>query len=105
MKKLFNPAAATLSFGTEQRFEDYDPENIVYRNGDYTIIKHPFGHKHLYKNVVIMELVGMNVLLLLSIMRNKLYTGVSQLIYETAKERKEKAEQYAKEYNFKLENI
>lgn len=105
MKKLFNPAAAKLDFGTEQRFEDYDPENIVYRNGDHTIIKSPFGHKHLYKNVIIMELLGMNVLLLLSIMRNKLYTGVSQLIYETAKERKEKAEQYAKEYNFTLENI
>ena len=81
------------------------PTRAAYRNGDITAWRTPNkSYIYCYKNIAIMELTGLSRDFLASVVKGEEYKHNSYII-DTVRERIERAEEYAKEYGFKLESI
>ena len=80
------------------------PNRAAFRNGDITAWRTlNKSYIYCYKNIAIMELTGLSHDFLEAIING---TGFKfSYIIETARERINRAEEYAKEYGFKLESI
>ena len=105
-KTVFSCAAASLNKhnnGNYNLFKEL-PNRAAYRNGDITAWRTPNkSFLYCYKNIVIMELTGLSKDFLEALTNGKEYKY--GYILEMAKEDISNAEQYAKEYGFKLENV
>ena len=107
-KKIFICCSAELNKShntTEHELFRELPTRAAYRNGYITAWRTPNrSYIYCYKNIAIMELTGLSRDFLASVVKGEEYKHNSYII-ETARERIEKAEEYAKEYGFKLESI
>ena len=105
-KTVFSCAAASLNKhnnGNYNLFKEL-PNRAAYRNGDITAWRTP--HKsflYCYKNIAITELTGLSKDFLDALTNGKAFKY--EHIIKTAKDNISNAEQYAKEYGFKLENV
>ena len=105
-KTVFSCAAASLNKhnnGNYNLFKEL-PNRAAYRNGDITAWRTPNkSFLYCYKNIVIMELTGLSNDFLEALTNGGEYKY--GYIIGTAKDNIANAEQYAKEYGFKLENV
>lgn len=106
VKTVFSCAAASLNKhnnGNYNLFKEL-PNRAAYRNGDITAWRTPNkSFLYCYKNIVIMELTGLSKDFLEALTNGEEYKY--GYIIGTAKDNISNAEQYAKEYGFKLESI
>ena len=105
-KTVFSCAAASLNKHNNGNYNLFKklPNRAAYRNGDITAWRTPNkSFLYCYKNIVIMELVGLSKDFLEALTNGKEYKY--GYIIGTAKDNISNAEQYAKEYGFKLESI
>ena len=80
------------------------PKRAAHRSGDITAWRTPNKtYIYCYKNIAIMELTGLSRDFLEAIINGTEFKF--PYITDTARERINKAEEYAKEYGFKLESI
>ena len=104
-KTVFNCAAASLNKnhnGNYKLFKEL-PRMAAYRNGYITAWRTHYGAMYCYKNILIMELTGLSKDFLDALTNGKPFKN--EFILKMAKEEISNAEQYAKEYGFKLERI
>ena len=106
-KKVFICCADELNKShntTEHELFRELPTRAAYRNGDITAWRTPNkSYIYCYKNIAIMELTGFSHDFLEAITNGTEFDF--SYITDTARERINKAEKYAKEYGFKLENV
>lgn len=107
MVKIFNPSAIGLNKSGLPcpYFDEVKESDVVFRKGDFAIVKSAYSHKHLYKNIIISETMGANECLIYSLIKDYRYKNVSEYTFRIAKERIQNARKYAEEYNFKLVNV
>ena len=107
MVKIFSPAAIGLNKSGLPcpYFDEVKESDVVFRKGDFVIVKGAYGYKHLYKNILISETMGENKFLIYSLIKDYRYKNVSEYTFRKAKERIRDAAKYAEEYNFKLTNL
>lgn len=80
------------------------PKRAAFRSGDITAWRTPNkSYTYCYKNIAIMELTGLSHDFLEAIINGTEFDF--SYITDTARGRINKAEEYAKEYGFKLESI
>ena len=104
-KTVFNCAAASLNKNHNGNYKLFTelPRRAAYRNGDITAWRTHYGAMYCYKNIVIMELTGLSKDFLEALTNGKPFKN--EYILTEAKKEISNAEQYAKEYGFKLERI
>ena len=106
-KKIFICCSAELNEShntTEHELFKELPTRVAYRNGDITAWRTPNkSYIYCYKNIAIMELTGLSHDFLEAITNGTEFKF--PYITDTARERINRAEEYAKEYGFKLESI
>ena len=106
-KKIFICCSAELNEShntTEHELFKELPTRAAFRSGDITAWRTPNkSYIYCYKNIAIMELTGLSHDFLEAI-TNGIEFKFSYII-DTARERINRAEEYAKEYGFKLESI
>lgn len=107
MVKIFSPAAIGLNKSGLPcpYFDEVNEKDVVFRKGDFVIVKGAYGYKHLYKNIKISETMGENKFLIYSLIKDYRYKNVSEYTFRIAKERIRDARKYAEQYNFKLTNL
>lgn len=107
MIKIFSPAAIGLNKGGMPcpLFDEVNEKDVVFRKGDFAIVRGAYGYKHLYKNIILSETMGANECLIYSLIKDYRYKNVSKYTYNIAKERMQNARKYAEYYNFKLINL
>lgn len=104
-KRVFSVAGANMNKrGTYSDIFIELSDTPAYRNGDITVWRIRKGsYIYCYKNIAVMELMGMNKELLEEIQKpDKVFNDYIPFI---TKQRIKNAEKYAKEYGFKLESI
>ncbi|MGN0280777.1 MAG: hypothetical protein ACI4B3_00560 [Prevotella sp.] len=106
-KKIFSCSGAELNKSLNTTYYNLFkelPTRAAYRNGDITAWRTPNkSYIYCYKNIAIMELTGLSHDFLEAIINGTEFKYPQ--IVEIARERIERAEEYAKEYGFKLESI
>ena len=105
-KTVFSCAAASLNKHNNGNYNLFNelPNRAAYRNGDITAWRTPNkSFLYCYKNIAIMELTGLSKDFLEALTNGKEYKY--GYIIGTAKDNISNAEQYAKEYGFKLESV
>ena len=106
VKSVFSACADELNKNTSIRTSVFKElsKRAVYRSGDISVWKiADLFYRYCFKNIVIMELTGISHDFLEAIINGTEFKY--PYIIETARERISKAEEYAKEYGFKLESI